>query len=798
MRRFQRSALRIQELPAALERPLRLAVCGENNAGKSMLVNALVGQRVAATDFFEFTFCPMVIGYAARRGAWVDFEAQPTTEVAVEDLSVLLRNFKEDGRSAAVTRVRVGLPLPQLKRLEVADVPGVGADQRNAAVARAFQESVDAVAFVVNASLLGQSSLERDIRGLAREFRSCAVVVNKIDQIGCENAERAVAFLEAQNWGRPLPVFPMAAGLAVDPEEKRAPAPQARDWLAVFRVRFLEPIAQQAILVKADASLAKAERELTTAGNVLQTAYHTAVRAHGLALKAAAVLDEEQAEIIRKVTSQVSRWCEESAFLDVMVPLRHEVLSSRDLSQNVFEAKARAVFSKSVVQREAEQLARLVKNSLQEEWQRMLSRLATEDATVFSPFQIGQTAELLRRRSRENLESPPVTATPGAPVFPRSGTAATPILGEEDVTTSAAGGVVVGVVATAASVWLSTATVATAMSTVGLPFAVATGAGILFFNFLRRHNQRLTQLTPEQLDELLKLTRQDAAQRMLKQAFPAGVPALLEEQLVASRRTAGKNGTRASGAQSGDRHEELRELASQMAAGERLQQEFQEARQTVNDGRTSEHETAVAQSVPRLSYSAAAAKACFLFDEPACYNHQDGEKLRRDLQAVLAMEDSCVRVMDRSLGAAELAWFQEMPPATLLQVLVYDVERDTATRTEFVRALERLRERRVGEVAVRVVKFAAEDRTPLDRYLIAGSDWMLELSHSLSQVGRRELTVRSLAPLIGRGHAAATGRVLVRRLHHAGPRPGDGANDRHLKDGDAISRSFGLRQRTPE
>jgi hypothetical protein len=98
-----------------------------------------------------------------------------------------------------------------------------------------------------------------------------------------------------------------------------------------------------------------------------------------------------------------------------------------------------------------------------------------------------------------------------------------------------------------------------------------------------------------------------------------------------------------------------------------------------------------------------------------------------------------VNVVDRGLSAVELDWLRLAP------ALIYDAERSTPTRTELLRRLERLRGERRGEVLVRAVKCTGQDRTPLERFVISGSDWALELSHSLSAVGTRVLTVARLS-----------------------------------------------------
>jgi hypothetical protein len=82
---------RIHELRARLQGPLRVAIAGKVKAGKSTLLNALVGERVAPTDASE---CTRVVTWYRNsymyRVTAVPYEGPPTelrfrrTEQALE------------------------------------------------------------------------------------------------------------------------------------------------------------------------------------------------------------------------------------------------------------------------------------------------------------------------------------------------------------------------------------------------------------------------------------------------------------------------------------------------------------------------------------------------------------------------------------------------------------------------------------------------------------------------------------------------------------------------------------------
>lgn len=109
-----------------LDEPLRVAIAGRVKAGKSTLLNALVGERLAATDAGECT--RIVTWYRHALGYRVTAELRPSGS---EDLA-FRRNDGEleidlgETPLSSIERIEVGWPSKKLVDLTLIDTPGLG------------------------------------------------------------------------------------------------------------------------------------------------------------------------------------------------------------------------------------------------------------------------------------------------------------------------------------------------------------------------------------------------------------------------------------------------------------------------------------------------------------------------------------------------------------------------------------------------------------------------------------------------------------------------------------------------
>lgn len=109
-----------------LDEPLRVAIAGRVKAGKSTLLNALVGERLAATDAGEctrvVTWYRHDLGYRVR----ADLGDAPPIDLDFRREDGALRIDLGDRAVETIERIDVGWPSRKLEEYTLIDTPGLG------------------------------------------------------------------------------------------------------------------------------------------------------------------------------------------------------------------------------------------------------------------------------------------------------------------------------------------------------------------------------------------------------------------------------------------------------------------------------------------------------------------------------------------------------------------------------------------------------------------------------------------------------------------------------------------------
>lgn len=190
----------VDDLTARLHAPLRVAVAGRVKAGKSTLVNALLGDRLATTGLDE----------ATHLVTWYRWHHAPAVVVARADDG---RPTADPPRSLPFSRVdgalrirgaeglgddeglAVGWPTPALRELDLVDTPGSGAvdGAAGARTARFFDRSttgvppVDAVLYVLRRRHPQDVAFLEAFRGRAAQEatpQNAIAVLSRADEVG--------------------------------------------------------------------------------------------------------------------------------------------------------------------------------------------------------------------------------------------------------------------------------------------------------------------------------------------------------------------------------------------------------------------------------------------------------------------------------------------------------------------------------------------------------------------------------------------------------------------------------------
>lgn len=217
-----------------------IVVAGEFNAGKSALINALLGQRVLPEGVTPTTTRITLVKYGAR----------------VEE------------SSGAGGIVILTFPLDLLRELNFVDTPGTNAVIRaHEELTREFVPRSDLVLFVTSAERPFTESERQFLEHIREWGKKIVFVVNKCDILGGENEVREVTAFVAEHatrWlGAPVELFAVSAKQGHGMGELRAYVQSWLDETARLRVKFASPlgVAEQ-VLRRQHTRLAHAREQL--------------------------------------------------------------------------------------------------------------------------------------------------------------------------------------------------------------------------------------------------------------------------------------------------------------------------------------------------------------------------------------------------------------------------------------------------------------------------------------------------------------------------------------------------------
>jgi predicted Ser/Thr protein kinase len=114
---------RLEQIRRELDQPLRIAVAGRVSAGKSTLVNALLGRRIAHTGAGETTRVVAWYRYGAPERVSVQLAGGERRERGLQTDGMLPISFGCDPDE--ISRLDVWLPLTELKTATIIDTPGL-------------------------------------------------------------------------------------------------------------------------------------------------------------------------------------------------------------------------------------------------------------------------------------------------------------------------------------------------------------------------------------------------------------------------------------------------------------------------------------------------------------------------------------------------------------------------------------------------------------------------------------------------------------------------------------------------
>lgn len=181
-----------ESLAVEQTRPLRVAVVGEFNAGKSTFINALLGADVAPTGILPTTASLHWLTWAPDSFARIVTAEGADRIVPHDGLKQALAELRKADRR--VREVHICAPIERLRRIEVLDTPGFNAPDADhiSAATRAVQEAHVAL-WVLDGTQALKDSERKVLARIADIGTPIQFLVNKCDRL---NADRLAQVLE--------------------------------------------------------------------------------------------------------------------------------------------------------------------------------------------------------------------------------------------------------------------------------------------------------------------------------------------------------------------------------------------------------------------------------------------------------------------------------------------------------------------------------------------------------------------------------------------------------------------------
>ena len=201
-----------------LKRPLRLAICGEYNSGKSSLANLLGGIESLPTAAISNTRIPTLLYHAPEPEIWAVRDG-PGRRVRVR--------ADQNTLPQSVFRLEVGLPPQQLRAIEILDFPGLPAPGHVDLALHA----VDAALWCTVSTQAWKESERRAWNELPARLRCCGLLVSTHADLLADprDRERLLARLhrECDSMFRDILMVSTVEAITLMRDDQRAPAEAA-------------------------------------------------------------------------------------------------------------------------------------------------------------------------------------------------------------------------------------------------------------------------------------------------------------------------------------------------------------------------------------------------------------------------------------------------------------------------------------------------------------------------------------------------------------------------------------------
>ncbi len=175
-----------------LHNPLKIVVLGEVKAGKSTLVNSLIGKKVSYTNVVEATAAILEIKYSKEEKIIIEQKNQEQINLnSLNELDKLMdSNRNNQNFFDNIKKISIFTDTERLKEITLVDTPGLNTvTSENAERTDSYIVNADLVLWILNSHHLGQSDISEKIEEVLDYGKPIICVLNRIDEVNGDTSE---------------------------------------------------------------------------------------------------------------------------------------------------------------------------------------------------------------------------------------------------------------------------------------------------------------------------------------------------------------------------------------------------------------------------------------------------------------------------------------------------------------------------------------------------------------------------------------------------------------------------------
>lgn len=175
-----------------LHNPLKIVVLGEVKAGKSTLVNSLIGKKVSYTNVVEATAAILEIKYSKEEKIIIEQKNQEQINLnSLNELDKLMdSNRNNQNFFDNIKKISIFTDTERLKEITLVDTPGLNTvTSENAERTDNYIVNADVVLWILNSHHLGQSDISEKIEEVLDYGKPIICVLNRIDEVNGDVSE---------------------------------------------------------------------------------------------------------------------------------------------------------------------------------------------------------------------------------------------------------------------------------------------------------------------------------------------------------------------------------------------------------------------------------------------------------------------------------------------------------------------------------------------------------------------------------------------------------------------------------